>query len=255
MVAWMLLEAVGRQPSHKVIAAAPDPSIRRTALPSHAPSSPSPPLPSAQHHTERCRPTYPSPPNPCCSRVIWLSVSDPAKGFAVDFASISMHAVMSDPQSVERPCLYLQLDVGSDDEEGFEGGEEDEEGEEGAEEQAPAGLLPELRLVPALAMQRERGARGRGGVRAAGGAGSALHWVPPEQSVCFTAVLGVPAALNVPHGPLGAPACMRDWGPGCSVRFSSCSASLIALPPLFPSSTGAPPSPSCCACLAAARSG
>lgn len=66
-----------------------------------------------------------------------------------------MHAVATDEESSHRPCLYIQLDAG-DEEGGLGGGagggssgEEEEEGEE---------LLPELRLIPADASQREAAA-------------------------------------------------------------------------------------------------
>jgi hypothetical protein len=57
-----------------------------------------------------------------------------------------MHAVSNDPAAFERPCVYLQLDEGSD-ASGFGGGGGggDEEGEEEEEE---GELSAELRLVP-----------------------------------------------------------------------------------------------------------
>mgnify|MGYP002388870387 CR=1 FL=1 len=62
-----------------------------------------------------------------------------------------MHAVMSDPESVEKPCLYIQLDAGDDDDDEFYGaaggeGTANGEGEAGSEDEGP---LPELRLIPA----------------------------------------------------------------------------------------------------------
>ncbi len=86
-----------------------------------------------------------------CRRVIWLSDQDASKGYFVDFTAISMHAVMSDPESVEKPCLYIQLDVG-DDEEEFYGaavgdGTANGEGEAGSEDDDLP--VPELRLIPA----------------------------------------------------------------------------------------------------------
>lgn len=51
-----------------------------------------------------------------------------------------MHAVATDPGTVDRPCMYIQIDQGSEDE-GY--------GAEGSdEEEAPSAPLPELRLVP-----------------------------------------------------------------------------------------------------------
>jgi nucleotide-sensitive chloride channel 1A len=51
-----------------------------------------------------------------------------------------MHAIATDPESVHRPCMYLQLDQEVSDDGGSGG--EDEDG-------SPARPLPELRLVPA----------------------------------------------------------------------------------------------------------
>jgi hypothetical protein len=76
----------------------------------------------------------------------------------VDFTTISMHAVATDAESFNKPCLYLQLDSGADEEEGGLGqqGASDsgsEDGEEGGSAAEP--LLPELRVIPADAAQRE----------------------------------------------------------------------------------------------------
>lgn len=86
------------------------------------------------------RPTDRLPPSHACSRVAWLSGAgaDPARGYACDFTAISMHAVSSDPDSFAQPCLYVQLDGG-----------------DGPEEEDDDAPLPELRLVPADAAQRE----------------------------------------------------------------------------------------------------
>jgi nucleotide-sensitive chloride channel 1A len=94
-----------------------------------------------------------------CRRIFWLSAADPALGYSVDFPTISMHAVATDAESFNKPCLYLQLDSGADEEEGGLGqqGASDsgsEDGEEG-EGSAAEPLLPELRIIPADAAQRE----------------------------------------------------------------------------------------------------
>ena len=108
-----------------------------------------------------CQPLTPPAPllSHPCRRVFWLSAADPALGYSVDFPTISMHAVATDAESFNKPCLYLQLDSGAEDDEGLgqlggsDSGSEDgeEEGSSGAEP-----LLPELRLIPADAAQRER---------------------------------------------------------------------------------------------------
>ncbi|KAH0850422.1 hypothetical protein HID58_095579 [Brassica napus] len=42
-------------------------------------------------------------------KLIWLSDADVAKGYAVDFLSISLHAVSRDPQTYSSPCIYTQI--------------------------------------------------------------------------------------------------------------------------------------------------
>jgi len=73
-------------------------------------------------------------------RIIWLSSIDNSLGFAADFASISMHAVATDPDSVDKPCLYVQLEL-----------EEPEiilDGSDDDDEDAEVPVFPELRLIP-----------------------------------------------------------------------------------------------------------
>jgi hypothetical protein len=55
----------------------------------------------------------------------------------ISYQQIVMHAVSTDPELSSRPCIYLQLDEGSE-------GMPEEEEEEDAESVVPA----ELRLVP-----------------------------------------------------------------------------------------------------------
>ena len=95
---------------------------------------------SAQPHP--IEPALPCPPHRRRRRMVWLSARDPKCGYSCEFPAISLHAISSDTESFNRPCLYLQLDQGD---------EEDLE-EEDDEEEAP---LPELRLIPADATQRE----------------------------------------------------------------------------------------------------
>ncbi|KAJ4887741.1 Chloride conductance regulatory protein ICln [Raphanus sativus] len=75
-------------------------------------------------------------------KLIWLSDVDVAKGYAVDFLSISLHAVSRDPQTYSSPCIYTQIEVVEDDEDDTES----------------AGVLElskirEMRLVPSDATQ------------------------------------------------------------------------------------------------------
>lgn len=77
------------------------------------------------------------------------------RGHAVAFQTVAMHAVVSDGESAPRPCLYLQLDNGEEEEEGgvmglgaaAADGSEDEAEDEEEEEQEE--LPRELRLIPA----------------------------------------------------------------------------------------------------------
>lgn len=95
---------------------------------------------------------------------MWLPAGGSAGGgaLACRYPQIVMHAVATDAGSFGRPCVYLQLDEGSDgaadggprglgavlgaDGGGGEGGSDG--GDEGEEDE---GLGPELRLVPASA--------------------------------------------------------------------------------------------------------
>lgn len=43
------------------------------------------------------------------SKVIWLSDVDKEKGYAVDFLSLSLHAVSRDPEAYTSPCIYTQV--------------------------------------------------------------------------------------------------------------------------------------------------
>jgi nucleotide-sensitive chloride channel 1A len=42
-------------------------------------------------------------------QVIWVNDVDKSKGYAVDFLSISLHAVSTDPEAYSAPCLYTQV--------------------------------------------------------------------------------------------------------------------------------------------------
>mmetsp|Transcript_56061 Transcript_56061/g.133543 ORF Transcript_56061/g.133543 Transcript_56061/m.133543 type:complete len:185 (+) Transcript_56061:67-621(+) len=65
-------------------------------------------------------------------RIVWLSTQDGAKGIAMDYPFVTVHAVSRDTNAFPEPCLYCQLrteDKGNDEE------VEDDE-------------VPELRFVP-----------------------------------------------------------------------------------------------------------
>lgn len=40
---------------------------------------------------------------------MWLSDTDRAKGYAVDFIAVSLHAVSRDPEAYSAPCIYAQV--------------------------------------------------------------------------------------------------------------------------------------------------
>jgi hypothetical protein len=44
-----------------------------------------------------------------CRKVVWLSDVDRTKGYAVDFLSLSLHAVSRDPEAYSSPCIYTQV--------------------------------------------------------------------------------------------------------------------------------------------------
>ncbi|XP_022159658.1 chloride conductance regulatory protein ICln [Momordica charantia] len=49
-------------------------------------------------------------------QLVWLSDAIQTKGFAIDFLSMSLHAVSKDPDAYPHPCLYVQIDTGADEE-------------------------------------------------------------------------------------------------------------------------------------------
>ncbi len=72
----------------------------------------------------------------CCNRrVIWLRQSPPPGGFALNYQTITMHAISQDPEAFSRPCIYAQVEPSTS-------GEYDDNEDEVDES-------PELRLVPA----------------------------------------------------------------------------------------------------------
>jgi len=83
-------------------------------------------------------------------RLVWLSDEDVHKGYAVDFYSLSMHAISRDVEAYPQPCIYTQIENGNETEEEFE---EDEDAQEPLEPEingTPSDLshVTEMRLVP-----------------------------------------------------------------------------------------------------------
>ncbi|EPS58770.1 hypothetical protein M569_16042, partial [Genlisea aurea] len=75
-------------------------------------------------------------------QVVWLSDEDRRKGYGVDFLSMSLHAVSTDPESYPSPCIYTQIDNGDVDREMEE--DSDVEGDDILD----LSKISEMRLVP-----------------------------------------------------------------------------------------------------------
>ncbi|KAF3433119.1 hypothetical protein FNV43_RR24221 [Rhamnella rubrinervis] len=74
-------------------------------------------------------------------KLVWLSDVDREKGYAVDFLSLSLHAVSRDPEAYPSPCIYTQIET--------EGGEDESEGSDSENDGAvELSKITEMRLVP-----------------------------------------------------------------------------------------------------------
>ena len=67
---------------------------------------------------------------------MWASTDPSGPAFGLRYQQVVMHAISRDPTAFTKPCIYLQLDEGSE-----RMGDEDGEGEDE--------VSAELRLVPA----------------------------------------------------------------------------------------------------------
>ncbi|KAK4285035.1 hypothetical protein QN277_001784 [Acacia crassicarpa] len=74
-------------------------------------------------------------------QVIWLSDVDKAKGYAVDFLSVSLHAVSTDPEAYPVPCIYTQIETDPD---GYESDNSDSE----CSDTLDLSRIREMRLIP-----------------------------------------------------------------------------------------------------------
>lgn len=81
-------------------------------------------------------------------KVVWLSDVDRTKGYAVDFLSLSLHAVSTDPEAYPSPCIYTQIETGDDE-------DESEDSEPECNEVLDLSKIREMRLVPSGAGQLE----------------------------------------------------------------------------------------------------
>ncbi|XVF09696.1 hypothetical protein REPUB_Repub07fG0117400 [Reevesia pubescens] len=79
-------------------------------------------------------------------QVVWLSDVDRAKGYAVDFLSLSLHAVSTDPEAYPSPCIYTQIETGADE---YESEDSDSE----FNEVLDLSKVTEMRLIPSDASQ------------------------------------------------------------------------------------------------------
>ncbi|ONK71720.1 uncharacterized protein A4U43_C04F11660 [Asparagus officinalis] len=73
---------------------------------------------------------------------MWLSDTDKSKGYAVDFLSISLHAVSTDPEAYPSPCIYTQIETEAD------GDSDSEDSDPDGAENVDLSKITEMRLVP-----------------------------------------------------------------------------------------------------------
>ncbi len=99
---------------------------------------------------------------------MWVSSQAGGPALALRYPQIVMHAISRDPSSYSKPCIYLQLDEGSEDMMQQDDGDEEEEGQEGQGEGQENGegevdVAGEVRLVPGDESKGERRLGGREG--------------------------------------------------------------------------------------------
>ncbi|KAF8379301.1 hypothetical protein HHK36_028734 [Tetracentron sinense] len=75
-------------------------------------------------------------------RVFWLSDLERERGYSVDFFSLSLHAVSTDPEAYPSLCIYTQIETDADEDE--ESGGSDSE----CNEILDVSKITEMRLVP-----------------------------------------------------------------------------------------------------------
>ncbi|CAN8264677.1 unnamed protein product [Cochlearia groenlandica] len=78
-------------------------------------------------------------------KLIWLSDVDVSKGYAVDFLSISLHAVSRDPEAYSSPCIYTQIEVEED--------EDEDDSDTESDVDLDLSKIREMRLVPSDSSQ------------------------------------------------------------------------------------------------------
>ncbi|XLS77897.1 hypothetical protein HN51_062122 [Arachis hypogaea] len=80
---------------------------------------------------------------PISSGTLYITTNDVdnTKGYAVDFLSISLHAVSRDPDAYPHPCLYTQIDINAE-----EDGSENSDSE--SSDIQDLSRITEMRLIP-----------------------------------------------------------------------------------------------------------
>ncbi|XP_039057575.1 chloride conductance regulatory protein ICln-like [Hibiscus syriacus] len=76
-------------------------------------------------------------------QVFWLSDLDGARGYDVDFLSLSLHAVSRDLETYPSPCIYAQIETEDDEVE-----DESEESDSECYEVLDLSKIREMRLIP-----------------------------------------------------------------------------------------------------------
>ncbi|KAE8709683.1 Chloride conductance regulatory protein ICln [Hibiscus syriacus] len=81
-------------------------------------------------------------------QVVWHSDLDRAKGYAVDFLSLSLHAISRDPEAYSSPCIYTQIETEDDEVE-----DETEDSDSECSDFLDLSKIREMRLIPSDASQ------------------------------------------------------------------------------------------------------
>ncbi|XP_022736852.1 chloride conductance regulatory protein ICln-like isoform X2 [Durio zibethinus] len=79
-------------------------------------------------------------------QVVWLSDLDRAKGYAVGFLSLSLHAVSRDPEAYPSPCIYTQIETEADE-------DDSEDSDSECNDVLDLSKVTEMRLIPSDASQ------------------------------------------------------------------------------------------------------
>lgn len=80
-------------------------------------------------------------------RLIWISDAD-QHGYAVDFLSLSMHAISRDLDAYPMPCIYTQIEMEEDDDYDYGDDEDGDEMQDGGRDAGDLSRVQEMRFVP-----------------------------------------------------------------------------------------------------------